>query len=74
MTGTVASLEPGSMVTLTLPNNQTAEYTIDAAPIIPGDLTVGRTVTITTTRGTTDGQLLVKKITTKTTTKTTKSK
>jgi hypothetical protein len=74
VTGTVASLEPGSMVTLTLPNNQTAEYTIDAASIIPGDLTVGRTVTITTTRGTTDGQLLVKKITTKTTTKTTKSK
>ncbi len=74
VTGTVASLEPGSMVTLTLPNNKTVVYTLDAASIVPGDLTVGRTVTITTTRGTADGQLLVKKITTKTTTKTTKSR
>jgi hypothetical protein len=71
ITGTVSAYEPGKSVTFVLPDKRTVVYTIDASSVVPSDIAVGKTYSVTTVKSTTGSNgMTVKKITT-TTTKTT---
>jgi|KBSSwiStaDraftv2_1062776.scaffolds.fasta_scaffold239973_2 hypothetical protein len=71
VTGTVSAYEPGKSVTFVLPDKRTVVYTLDASSVVPSDIAVGKTYSVTTVKSTTGSNgMTVKKITT-TTTKTT---
>ena len=71
ITGTVTAYEPGKSVTFVLPDKRTVVYTIDATSVVPSDVAVGKTYTVTTVKSTKQGdQMVVKKITTTRTTTT----
>lgn len=71
VTGTVTAYEPGKSVTFVLPDKRTVVYTIDASSVVPSDVAVGKTYSVTTVKSTTGANgMVVRKITT-TTTKTT---
>ncbi|HEX4440460.1 MAG TPA: hypothetical protein VH854_10350 [Thermoanaerobaculia bacterium] len=71
ITGTVTAYEPGKSVTFVLPDKRTVVYTIDASSVVPSDVAVGKTYTVTTIKSTKQGdQMVVKKITTTRTTTT----
>lgn len=46
----VSAYEPGQFITIERPDHQTVRYTITRESELPQDLTVGKTVTIRTTR------------------------
>jgi hypothetical protein len=70
ITGTVTAYEPGKTVTFVLPDQKSVVYTIDATSVVPSDIAVGKTYTVTTVKSTSGGdKMVVKKITTTTTTK-----
>jgi hypothetical protein len=72
ITGTVTAYEPGKSVTFVLPDKRTVVYTIDASSVIPSDVAVGKTYSVTTVKSTTGSNgMVVKKITTTTTRSTT---
>jgi hypothetical protein len=72
ITGTVTAYEPGKSVTFVLPDKRTVVYTIDASSVIPSDVAVGKTYSVTTVKSTTGSNgMVVKKITTTTTKSTT---
>jgi len=71
LTGTVTAYEPGKSVTFVLPDKRTVVYTIDASSVVPSDVAVGKTYTVTTVKSTKQGdQMVVRKITTTRTTTT----
>lgn len=70
ITGTVTAYEPGKSVTFVLPDKRTVVYTIDASSVVPTDIAVGKTYSVTTVKSTSGSNgMVVKKITTTTTTK-----
>jgi hypothetical protein len=72
ITGTITAYEPGKSVTFVLPDQKTVVYTIDASSVVPQDVAVGKTYTVTTVKSTAGGnQMVVRKITTTTKTTTT---
>lgn len=75
VTGTVTAYEPGKSVTFVLPDQRTVVYTIDTSSVVPSDIAVGKTYSVTTVKSTSGGNgMVVKKITTTTTTKSTTTK
>jgi len=71
ITGTVTAYEPGKSVTFVLPDKRTVVYTIDTSSVVPSDVAVGKTYTVTTVKSTTGPNgLTIKKITTTKTTTT----
>jgi len=69
VTGTVSAYEPGKSVTFVLPDKRTVVYTIDASSVVPSDIAVGKTYSVTTMKSSSGSNgMVVKKITTTTTT------
>ncbi|MHB8797397.1 MAG: hypothetical protein ACYDBY_02925 [Thermoanaerobaculia bacterium] len=74
VTGTVNAVQTGRSATLVLPDKSAVAYVLDAASVVPADLSIGSTVTVVTTTTTTGAPIVVKTITVagnKTTRKTT---
>jgi len=50
VTGTVQAFSPGQSITIEDPNHQVVTYTVDKESELPPEVTVGKTVTVRTTR------------------------
>jgi uncharacterized OB-fold protein len=67
--GTVTAFEPGQSITVEQPDHQTVTFTIDTQSQLPKDVSVGKTVTITTRTVSGSSSPVVRTVTYRTVTK-----